>query len=700
MRSCLLALVLLCTLASIAAALEPPLPLPPAEAAALLAAEAPGELVGEADQLVLFDRESVIVEDSGLGHRYRHRFIKVLEPAGALALAALRFDYDPASNALEIRTVRVHRADSSWVDIDPALARDVPQPTDLINWGARMKVLGLPPLAVGDGVETLTYSKGFLIAYLAQDPSELPRELEVVRPVPAAEAMGLHDSTITTLAGGEDARYIPPMRGHFYDVQLFQGDLPCRERRYTVSLPATKPLQYSVYNGEVMSSLRFAGDRHDYAFWKEDVPALHHEPRMPDASDIVPKVVMATTEDWEAKSRWFAETNEFTFAHTPEISAKVAQITRGLDTDEEKVAALLHWVAQNIRYFGLTMGKGEGYTLHPGAMTFRDRAGVCKDIAGMLVTMLRAAGYEAYGAMTMAGARVEEIPADQFNHCVVALKRPDGSFQMLDPTWAPWNNATWSRWEGEQDYVIGTFTGEDLMQIPSFSAEDNLLSVRSAARLGADGALEGTLEFTGRGSSDGRLRSVAADRATRDLRPYLENWLGALTPRAELVDFAFSDHRDFTRDTTLRLRYRLPGWAEDLGDSLALRSPGLALLAANGTLWRLASLPPGKEREHPIFYWAAQRVELSETLELPRGNTWAAPPAIDEKEAQASFRCDWKAERGKLGLTAALQVDRRLIQPEDFPGLRTVADAIKARADEGLHASRPGDHASRQGGGR
>jgi hypothetical protein len=292
---------------------------------------------------------------------------------------------------------------------------------------------------------------------------------------------------------------------------------------------------------------------------------------------------------------------------------------------------------------------------------------------------------------------VEEIPADQFNHCVVALKRPDGSFQMLDPTWAPWNNATWSRWEGEQDYVIGTPAGEDLMQIPSFSAEDNLLSVTSEAHLAADGALEGTLDFTGRGSSDGRLRGVVADRPTRDLRPYLEAWLGALSPRAELVDFAFSDHRDFTRDTTLRLRYRLPGWAEDLGDSLALRSPALGLLAVNGTLWRLATLPPGKEREHPIFFWAGHRVELAETLELPRGNNWATPAAIDVKETQAAFRCDWKPQRGKLGLTAVLQVDRRLVEAADFPGLRTVADAITERAEAGLIASQPSSH---KGGGR
>jgi hypothetical protein len=90
-------------------------------------------------------------------------------------------------------------------------------------------------------------------------------------------------------------------------------------------------------------------------------------------------------------------------------------------------------------------------------------------------------------------------------------------------------------------------------------------------------------------------------------------------------------------------------------------------------------------------------VELAETLELPRGNEWVQPAAIDLKETQASFHCDWKPQRGKLGLAAVLQVDRRLVQAEDFPGLRAVADAVKERADAGLAASQPN---SRKGGTR
>ena len=81
------------------------------------------------------------------------------------------------------------------------------------------------------------------------------------------------------------------------------------------------------------------------------------------------------------------------------------------------------------------MGKGEGYTLHDTKMNYTDRCGVCKDIAGTLVSFLRMAGFEAYPAMTMAGSRVESIPADHFNHCVAVVKLADGTYMPLDPTW-------------------------------------------------------------------------------------------------------------------------------------------------------------------------------------------------------------------------------------------------------------------------
>ena len=364
----------------------------------LIAAAGGADDHAEADVVVVLDHTEVDVEPSGLSHVVERRVTKLLTTAGCRDQASQRFNYDPASQLIEIRRVRVHRGDGSFVDLDASEAVDVTAPAHSIYWGARMQVLALPRLQIGDAIEIETYRKGFVIAYLAEGES----------------------------SAADDERYIPPMRGHYYDVVLFQGGAPVIDKTYTLRTPRDKPLQYAVYNGAVFASTTFDEDHFTYRFWQRDLPAAKREWRSPGTSDYVPKVVMATVRDWGEKSRWFFEVNENQFAATPEIEAKVAELIEGKKSEEEKIAAINHWVAQEIRYCGLSMGEGEGYTLHPGDMIFNERSGVCKDIAGMSITMLRAAGLEVYPAMTMAGSRVESIPADQFNHCVGAVRLADG----------------------------------------------------------------------------------------------------------------------------------------------------------------------------------------------------------------------------------------------------------------------------------
>jgi hypothetical protein len=316
-------------------------------------------------------------------------------------------------------------------------------------------------------------------------------------------------------------------------------------------------------------------------------------------------------------------------------------------------------------------------------MSFRERCGVCKDIAGMLVTMLRAAGYPTFAAMTMAGSRVEAIPADQFNHCVVALRKEDGSYLMLDPTWAPWNNPTWSRWEGEQFYVIGTPEGEDLRMIPAFAPEDNLLEIESDARIRKDGTLEGVLVLKGKGGLDGRLRSAAADRALRDVRAGLETWLGAISSRAELVEYRFTDPRDFTIDSSLRIVYRVPRFAELLGNDLVFRSAALRFIAENDRLSRLAFVPDNEGRTQDVFAWAPQKIVIRETIGLPAGYEAEAPEDVDVDEAVASASLEWKAQGGKLSLAGQGVLEKRQFPVAEWAGARKARSAIvdASRAD-------------------
>jgi len=205
-----------------------------------------------------------------------------------------------------------------------------------------------------------------------------------------------------------------------------------------------------------------------YTFIKKDIMPIKREPSMVSLSDVAPKLLISTSPDWYAKSLWFYNVNEDygSFNSTPEIDKKVAEILINAKNEMDSISLLTHWAADEIRYSGISMGPGEGYTLHNGEMNFTDRCGVCKDKAGMLITMLRAAGFESYPAMTMAGSRIDYIPADQFNHSVTIVKLSNGKYKLLDPTWVPFLRELWSSAEQQQNYLMGLPEGADLMITP------------------------------------------------------------------------------------------------------------------------------------------------------------------------------------------------------------------------------------------
>ena len=94
-------------------------------------------------------------------------------------------------------------------------------------------------------------------------------------------------------------------------MQVFHDTHPIVEKTVSVRTPRDKPLQFRVYNGEVFAETLFDEALLTYRFWIEDAPPLPDEWRSADRQDFAPKVVMATVQDWETKSRWFWEVSPF-----------------------------------------------------------------------------------------------------------------------------------------------------------------------------------------------------------------------------------------------------------------------------------------------------------------------------------------------------------------------------------------------------
>ena len=587
----------------------------------------------------IYDSTSVVMEESGLSHVINHQRIRANDYAGCRDLATIKVDYDPLSAYVEFRQVMVHHADGSVEDV---LLRvyDYVAPARLIYWGASQKMVQIGHLDPGDEVEYTTYRKGFTYALL----------------------------------GDDDSKYIPPMRGHFYDIVPFWSDNPVNKKVYQVSVLTEKNLRFELYNcmSDGLCSVSIdsviEGDRTVYTFTKDNITPLKREPHALANNDIQCKLLLSTSPNWQAKSIWFYGVNEDygSFVPTPEVQAKVNELVRSAKTEQDSIAILTHWVADNIRYAGISMGPGEGYTLHNAQMNFTDRCGVCKDKAGMLVTMLRAAGFKAYAAMTMAHERIDRIPADQFNHSVCAVQHRDGTYEMLDPTWVPNVRELWSSAEQQQGYLMGLPEGADLMYTPLSAPENHSIRIKADTQIGEDGTLSGFITITAEGQSDRAVRGVFSARTAEWMRN-MEFELLKIAPGARISKIQHTDNDKYLQQpVTISYHFTIPDYAVVDKNTLIFTPLSARNFYSRAMSHLFFDVTP-ESRTQPFSDACSRLVEIKETITLPAEYKQLHFPFINGvANPAASFGCQYWMEGNTLTFAESSLFGKRVYDADDW----------------------------------
>ena len=603
------------------------------------------ELYAGYDCVNLLDSTAVTVQPTGSGSFTVCKIVKVMNTRGAVANRILKYDYDPLTAHAEFHRVTIYKANGDVINLDITQQQDYAAPARAIYWGARQIMMEIGRLDPGDIIDYQINKKGFTYALL------------------------------TGGIGNDESRFIPPMRGQFYDIVPFWTTEPTVRKVYKVNIPMEKEMQ----------SMRYEDGRKAYTFVSTDIMPTRREPNMVDLFDAAPKLMMSSTPRWQDKSLWFNKVNEDygSFSAIPEAQKKVDELIQGKKTEMEKIAVLTHWVADNIRYSGISMGKGEGYTLHNLKMNYTDRCGVCKDIAGTLIAFLRMAGFEAYPAMTMAGSRVESIPADHFNHCVAVVKLSSGTYMPLDPTWVPFCRELWSSAEQQQNYLPGVPEGSDLCLTPVSAPENHYVRIKANNRLDAKGTLTGQFTITAEGQSDSNIRRIFTTGWQSQWQAALESQLLAVSPKARLISVDYGkDPKNYqAAPIKMTFRYEIPGYALS-GEREMLFKPMVMNNLYNQVKSYLRINTDLEERRYGFKDACSRLVELDETIQLPTGYKLAGNGKEDSVQSSAAdFEGSLRQDGNKVVLHQKLALKKRVYEAGDWNGFRNAVNAHKSFGD-------------------
>lgn len=341
-------------------------------------------------------------ESDGTGTATTVASYKVHSDAGVQALGVLQVPYNSLTDELKFDYVRVKKNDGAIINTPTENAQDSNnQVSQIAPMYTDMKIRYLPVVGLRPG-DTLEWS-----------------------------------ITVTTKK--------PVVPNQFFLELNFEKDTITKNEVLEVNIPAARKIKLKNEPGAT-PEIKEADGRRIYTWHHNNL--VRKEPKKKDDSeagdeddddDKPVSVELTSFNSWEDVGTWYSALQSAKVNVTPEIKAKVTELTKGANTDEEKIARIYDFVAKEFRYIGLEFGVGR-YQPHDAAEVFAARYGDCKDKHTLLAAMLKAAGYDAMPVLINSSKKLDtEVPSpEQFDHVISLVKLPNRDLWMdTTPELAP-----------------------------------------------------------------------------------------------------------------------------------------------------------------------------------------------------------------------------------------------------------------------
>ncbi len=343
---------------------------------------------GENERWLLIETEINVPESATFSHRVK----QICSYSGVQNGAQISLDFDPGYESLQLHWVRIWRGTNFLNRLNRDKIKIIQQERDLeqhVLNGQYSAILLLEDVRVGDVID---------YAFTCQGDNPV--------------------------FGGRFAR----------SIQL-QSEAPIGRLRTRLLWPAKKRLYVKNHGTSAQPVIIRGQEVTEYCWDSRQVPGLSLEDSLPDWYECQPWVQLSEFQTWDEVNQWALTLYQNGSAPSPEFSQRL-DAWRRMANPEDRVLAVLRFVQDEVRYFGIEMGEKSHKPSDPSTVCNR-RFGDCKDKSFLLVNALRTLGIEAWPVLVNT---TERRTLDQwqpsplaFNH-VIAAVRLNGQLCWFDPT--------------------------------------------------------------------------------------------------------------------------------------------------------------------------------------------------------------------------------------------------------------------------
>src|ERR1700722_18980170 len=555
-------------------------------------------------------------ENDGTGSREVIARIRILSYARVSQWSELSFDFKPSKERVQIHYVRIVKKDGKVVNVDTDRG---PRPRGIFREGGvpgqdfNDNPVTMPPLSPGDTIEYDVET----IVYTALTPDQFS---EVYSFLPCGAI----------------------------DEQQLEMDLPA-DRAVKVK---TKPgLDAFVVNENGRRIYRWHPLHQGSECNDKDNGTMH------DPQTRVPDVQISSFASWEEVGRWYAEMEKSRRMPSGGIRAKADELTQGLNTDLEKVAALYDFVATKVKYFSMVAFGMGGYEPHTADEVLQRLYGDCKDKDALLAALLEAKGFHSSSVLINPIRELDpDIPSPwPFTHVITLLPLGKDEIWMDTSTGIlPFRLLPYAL-RRKKGLVIAHGGVPHFEETPADAPMLSTWTEEIDGEVDQSGALDATVNLTARGDAEIPLREAFLN-AVESARPAMVQRAIVKNFNGQISNVRISNPTATHEPFTMSFQIRQPSTVIEAGTRCTLELPLLNFRMTsaddeNGELnrpeaERLRVGPPG-------------RYLLKIKLDLAKGSKPILPPQISLERNYGTYHASSKFEG------ASLTEERRLIIIKD-----------------------------------
>ncbi len=353
-----------------------------------------------------------------------------------------------------------------------------------------------------------------------------------------------------------------------------------------------------------------------------------------------------------------------------ELKAKVAELTKGKTTDQDKVKSIFYWVQDNIRYIAFEDGLA-GFIPASAQDVFKSKYGDCKGMANLMTEMLKIAGLESY--MTWIGTR--HIPYDYSlpslavdNHCISTVIL-NGKEYFLDGTekYIPFGDYAW-RIQGKE-VLIGKGDKYDVKKVPVLDKEKSKILTQTSFQL-KDNVLKGHVKVTLTGEQRTSFHQYYHELPTDEKKKMIQRFLEFGNKNLVVNAVKTSDLNNREIPVVVEGDIDLSNYIITEDKEVYV---GIDFFPEN-----LRGIDPDEKRQQDYALHSAYVAQDETELILPAGYKVASMPvAINEKNEDYEVTGSYASKDNKVIFKKTLSFNSGRIRKADFENWKNFVKKLK-----------------------